>query len=176
MVVYHVTKPRLCAALTLCGLLAFATTAAAADCAWVLWVEAPAGSHQWSIASVPQSRFAAKGECLETRRLHGSLAGLEAGVARVVRGNPCDLMIPDLPGEPLRRKVRAQLAARQLFLADGVSSVRRGTGRPCTVCGCPIDSPTLEREGEGPGVVARAHPACYVIWRKESMARQRKTG
>lgn len=63
MVVYHVTKPRLCAALTLCGLLAFATTAAAADCAWVLWVEAPAGSHQWSFASVPQSRFAAKGEC-----------------------------------------------------------------------------------------------------------------
>ena len=59
----------------------------------------------------------------------------------------------------LRRKVRAQLAARQLFPADGVSSVGRGTGRPCTVGGHPIDSPTLEREVEGPGVVACAHPA-----------------
>ena len=56
----------------------------------------------------------------------------------------------------LGRKVCAQLAARQLAPADGVSSVRRGTGRPCTVCGHPIDSPTLEREVEGPGVVARA--------------------
>jgi hypothetical protein len=35
-------------------------------------------------------------------------------------------MIPDLPDEPLRRQVRAQLAARHL---DGVSSVQRGTGR-----------------------------------------------
>ena len=86
-------------------------------------------------------------------------------------------MIPDLPDEPLRRQVRAQLAARHLFPADGVSSVRRGTGRRCTVCGRPIDSPTLEREVEGPpGVVGRAHPACYVIWREESMARQRKAG
>jgi hypothetical protein len=85
-------------------------------------------------------------------------------------------MIPELPEEPLRRKVRAQLAARQLFPADGVSSVCRGTGRRCTVCGRPIDSPTLEREVEGPGVVGRAHPACYVIWREESMARQRKAG
>jgi hypothetical protein len=86
------------------------------------------------------------------------------------------MVIPDLPDEPLRRQVRAQLAARHLFPADGVSSVHRGTGRRCTVCGRPIDSPTLEREVEGPGVVGRAHPACYVIWREESMARQRKAG
>jgi len=79
-------------------------------------------------------------------------------------------VIPDLPEEPLRRPVRAQLAANQLFSADGVSSVRRGTGRLCTVCRRPIDSPTLEREVEGPGVVGRAHPACYVIWREESAA------
>jgi hypothetical protein len=69
-------------------------------------------------------------------------------------------VIPDLPDEPLRRQVRAQLAANQLFSADGVSSVRRGTGRLCTVCRRPIDSPTLEREVEGPGVVGRAHPDC----------------
>jgi hypothetical protein len=87
-------------------------------------------------------------------------------------------MIPDLPEEPLRRQVRAQLAAHHLFPTDGVSSVRRGTGRLCTVYRVPpsVDSPTLEREVEGPGVVGRAHPDCYVIWREESMARQRKTG
>jgi hypothetical protein len=85
-------------------------------------------------------------------------------------------MIPELPDEPLRRQVGAQLAARQLFLANGVSSVRRGTGRSCNVCERSIDSPTLEREVDGPGVVGLAHPACYVIWREESMARQRKAG
>jgi hypothetical protein len=83
-------------------------------------------------------------------------------------------VIPDLPDEPLRRQVRAQLAARQLFLADGISSVRGGTGRPCIVCELPIDSRTLEREVEGPGVVALAHPACYTIWREESIARTGK--
>lgn len=30
---------------------------------WVMWVEAPLGSDQWSIASIPQPRFKAKGEC-----------------------------------------------------------------------------------------------------------------
>jgi hypothetical protein len=31
----------------------------------------------------------------------------------------------------------------------------------------------LEREVEGPGVVAAAYPDCYKLWREESMARQR---
>ena len=31
--------------------------------AWVLWVEAPVGSDQWSIASVPQTRFTASKDC-----------------------------------------------------------------------------------------------------------------
>jgi hypothetical protein len=39
------------------------TTAASAECAWVLWVEAPTGSDQWSVASAPQSRFTAREDC-----------------------------------------------------------------------------------------------------------------
>ena len=30
---------------------------------WVLWVEAPAGSDQWSIAGMSPSKFAAENEC-----------------------------------------------------------------------------------------------------------------
>jgi hypothetical protein len=77
-------------------------------------------------------------------------------------------MVPEPPDWDLRRDVRARLSRRQLFAATGISSVRRGTGRPCIVCERPIDAPTLEREVEGPGVVAVAHPACYKIWREES--------
>ena len=72
------------------------------------------------------------------------------------------MVIPDLPDEPLRRQIRAQLASRHLFPADGVSSVHRGTGRRCNVCGRPIDSPTREREVEGPGVVGRAQAGIAV--------------
>jgi hypothetical protein len=56
---------------------------------------------------------------------------------------------------------------RALFAAMGISSVRRGTGRPFIVCERSIESPTLEREVEGPGVVAVAHPDCYKLWREE---------
>ena len=72
--------------------------------------------------------------------------------------------------EELRSLVRAQLSTHALFLATGISSIRRGTGRPCHVCNQPIDSPTLERKVEGPGVFGLAHPDCYTLWREESAA------
>ena len=34
-----------------------------AERAWVLWVEAPLGADQWSVANVPQSRFETREEC-----------------------------------------------------------------------------------------------------------------
>jgi hypothetical protein len=34
-----------------------------ASAEWVLWVEAPAGSDHWSIASMSPSKFAAENEC-----------------------------------------------------------------------------------------------------------------
>jgi hypothetical protein len=39
------------------------TTSAHAECAWVLWVEAPVGSDEWSIPSVAQTRFTARENC-----------------------------------------------------------------------------------------------------------------
>jgi hypothetical protein len=69
-------------------------------------------------------------------------------------------MIPVLPDAALRQDVRARLSKRELFVATGMSSIRRGTGRRCLVCGLPIESPTLEREVEGPGVLGLAHPDC----------------
>ena len=38
-------------------------TSARAECEWLLWVESPTGSDLWSVASVPQSRFAAREDC-----------------------------------------------------------------------------------------------------------------
>jgi hypothetical protein len=77
-------------------------------------------------------------------------------------------MIPEPSNSEMRQHVRTRLSKRQLFAATGISSIRRGTGRPCIVCVRSIESPTLEREVKGPGVLGLAHPGCYKIWREES--------
>ena len=88
---------------------------------------------------------------------------------------PATAVISDLFGDDsLRREVRGRLVKRELFAAMGISSIRRGTGRPCVVCARSIVSPTLEREVEAPGVVAFAHPDCYKIWREESAILKRR--
>ena len=51
------------AAMLVALVLVFAPISASAECPWVLWVEAPVGSDQWSIASVPQTRFTASKDC-----------------------------------------------------------------------------------------------------------------
>jgi hypothetical protein len=79
------------------------------------------------------------------------------------------------PDDDLRKGVRARLSERKLFSATGMLSIRRGTGRPCNVCGHSIDSPTLEREVEGAGVPGLAHPLCYTMWRAESVLLKRPT-
>jgi hypothetical protein len=72
-----------------------------------------------------------------------------------------------LDGE-LRKRLRVRLANRKLFATSGICTVRLGTGRPCNVCGIPIDAATMERQVEGPGVFGLAHPNCYLLWREES--------
>jgi len=77
-------------------------------------------------------------------------------------------VITETSDDDLRRHIRTRLSDRLLFSAIGISALRRGTGRPCSACGRSIDSPTLEREVEGPSVLGLAHPVCYKIWREES--------
>jgi hypothetical protein len=70
--------------------------------------------------------------------------------------------------EEFRQGVRKRLAEGRLFLASGVSTLRRGTGRPCIVCGKAItDTQEHEVEGDGLAPVALAHPDCYRVWREE---------
>jgi hypothetical protein len=56
------------AAMLVALVLVLAPTSASAECAWVLWVEAPVGSDQWSVASVPQARFTASKDLSAIRR------------------------------------------------------------------------------------------------------------
>lgn len=75
----------------------------------------------------------------------------------------------DLPTEALRQDVRERLGDGRLFPAGSLSVARRGTGRPCDVCGKAITKDTVEREVEGPGDTrGLAHEDCYKIWRDES--------
>jgi hypothetical protein len=71
--------------------------------------------------------------------------------------------------EGFRERLRKRLAEGRLFLASGVSTLRRGTGRPCIVCGKAItDTQEHEVEGDGLAPTALAHPDCYRVWREES--------
>jgi hypothetical protein len=80
--------------------------------------------------------------------------------------------VTSTPPDDLRRHLRARLVDGRLFAVVGVSTVRQGTGRPCTVCGRGIDPPAMAREVDGPGVFGIAHEGvCYQMWREES-ARQ----
>ena len=75
----------------------------------------------------------------------------------------------DLDTDTLRQSVRERLADGRLFLAGSISVARRGTDRPCLVCGKAITRDTVEREVEGPGDMhGLAHEDCYRIWREES--------
>ncbi len=46
-------------------------------------------------------------------------------------------MIPGPPDEALKRQIRVRLSKHELFAATGISSIRRGTGRPCLRSGAP---------------------------------------
>jgi hypothetical protein len=73
------------------------------------------------------------------------------------------------PAEEFRNGVRERLADGRLFAAGTASTVRRGTGRPCNVCGIDITQNTLEHEVAGPhGSYALTHEDCYLVWREES--------
>ena len=75
----------------------------------------------------------------------------------------------DLDTDTLRQSVRERLADGRLFLSGSMSVARRGTDRPCVVCGKAITPDTVEREVEGPSDThGLAHEDCYRIWREES--------
>ena len=80
---------------------------------------------------------------------------------------------PDLTDDELRRSIRERLADSRLFRAHSGSTVRRGTGRPCNVCGRAIEKASLEREVQGgKGTYALAHDDCFRLWREESRREQ----
>jgi hypothetical protein len=75
----------------------------------------------------------------------------------------------DLSDEELRRSVRERVADGRLFWATGAATVRRGTGRPCDVCGKAIERESIEREIQAPREgYALTHEDCFKIWREES--------
>jgi hypothetical protein len=71
--------------------------------------------------------------------------------------------------EELRQSIRERLTDGRLFWASGASTLRRGTGRPCDVCGIAIGKESVERELQGArGRYVLTHEDCYRIWREES--------
>lgn len=82
--------------------------------------------------------------------------------------------ISDVAADELRQQVRARLLASRLPSVDGMSSSRRGTGRPCVVCRRAIESTQVERQVQSTGVFLYAHEDCYKVWREESVARSQE--
>lgn len=80
--------------------------------------------------------------------------------------------------EHLRASVRERLADGRLLWGYGASTVRRGSGRPCDVCGTAITIGSVEREVQGdPGWRGKrrralAHDDCYRLWRQECLRLQ----
>lgn len=76
---------------------------------------------------------------------------------------------PNPTDDELRQSIRERLVDGRLFGAYGGSTVRRGTGRPCTLCGKAIGKDSTEREVQGDkGTYALAHEDCFRFWREES--------
>jgi hypothetical protein len=74
----------------------------------------------------------------------------------------------------VRNHLRVRLADGRLFATLGVSTLRQGTGRPCSVCRRGIDPPAIEREVEGPSIFGLVHEGvCHQMWREESGATSR---
>ena len=85
-------------------------------------------------------------------------------------------MSADATNDELRQSIRERLADGRLFWAYGGSTVRRGTGRPCDLCGTDIRSDSTEREVQGDkGAYVLAHEDCFRMWREESMRTQPPT-
>jgi len=74
----------------------------------------------------------------------------------------------------VRQRVRAALAAGLLPLARLTSTVRRGTGRPCLVCGRGIEATEVEQEvqldDQQRTRAVFVHEPCYRLWRVETTA------
>jgi hypothetical protein len=80
---------------------------------------------------------------------------------------------PEPTDEELRQSIRDRLADGRLFWAHGGSTVRRGTGRPCDICGKAITWDSVEREVQGGReAYVLVHEDCFRIWREESRRRQ----
>ena len=90
-----------------------------------------------------------------TRRLLNPAFGLSGG-----RVSPEE--------DALRQSIRERLSAGLLFWASGNSHMRRGTNRPCEVCGKGIGSDSIERQVTGPRNTrsAIAHEECWIVWRE----------
>jgi len=65
----------------LCGLLA-AAMSASAEGMWILWVEEPAGSDQWSPAHIPEPKFKVKEDCERDARAFNDLERIFAKMER----------------------------------------------------------------------------------------------